>query len=151
MVSDMPPAPRVRISSEQTAMPVPRKRITEVAAFVAAAEKQRLCELDVAVLDAAEMARLNRQHLDHGGATDVISFDLTSPTDDGLCAQVIVCADVAVREARRRGLGRRRELLLYVVHGLLHVMGYDDLSPDEASRMHAREEELIDEFLNNEQ
>jgi probable rRNA maturation factor len=77
----------------------------------------------------------------------VRSFDLTGPGDAGLVAQIIVCADVAVRESRRGGHSAQRELLLYAVHGLLHLTGYDDTTPPKAARMRARQEELLDAYL----
>ena len=116
-------------------------------AFVARAEEAWIAELDLAVVSGPQMASLNRRWLGRGGATDVISFDLSDDPAAGPGGQIIVCADVAVREARRRGVGPQRELMLYVVHGLLHLIGYDDASPRAAARMHAREEEILETFL----
>jgi probable rRNA maturation factor len=135
--------PIVTISSAQRAMRVPRKKIAALIAHAVAAEKARVAEVDVAVVAADEMASLNRRFLGHRGPTDVLSFDLSGPGEDALVAQIIVCGDVAVREARRRRLRPQRELLLYVLHGLLHLIGYDDTDADAAARMHAREEELL--------
>ncbi|MGC9454310.1 MAG: rRNA maturation RNase YbeY [Phycisphaerae bacterium] len=139
-------APHVEISSSQSAMRVPRKKIRELVAFVAAAEGVRLIEADIAVVDGDEIARLNRRWLDHAGATDVLSFDMSDPAEEGLSAEIIVCGDVAAAEARARGLGVQRELMLYVTHGLLHLMGYDDTDHKSAKVMHARQEQLLDDF-----
>ena len=65
----------------------------------------------------------------------------------GLSGQIIVCGDVAAEQARLRGLPAQEELMLYVVHGLLHLMSYEDLTVRGAAGMHAREEELLREFL----
>ena len=116
--------------------------------FVAAAEATNLEEVDIAVVASRRIAALNRKYLQHAGATDVLSFDLSSP-GGGLVAQIIVCAEVAVREARSRGIGSQRELMLYIVHGLLHVIGYDDTNPQAAARMYARQEELLEAFLSS--
>jgi len=75
----------------------------------------------------------------------VLSFDLSSH-GSGVVAQIIVCSDVAVRQARARGLGPQRELMLYIVHGLLHVLGYDDTNQQLAEKMYARQEQLLQEF-----
>jgi probable rRNA maturation factor len=139
--------PAVSISSSQRAIRVPRKRIVELAALVAAAERARLAEVDVAVVSAREIAKLNRRYLGHAGATDVLSFDLSDPTATGISAQVIVCGDVAVSEAAARGLRPQHELLRYVLHGLLHVLGYNDGEPAKSARMHARQEELLAKLL----
>jgi len=138
--------PDVTISSDQRAMPAPRKKLTEAIEFVCRAEDADVAAVDVAIVTARRIAALNRRWLRHAGSTDVLSFDLTGPGDEGLVAQIVVCADVAVREARRRGHSPQRELLLYAVHGLLHLIGYDDTTPRKARRMRDRQEELLDAF-----
>ena len=140
--------PIVQISSSQTAMRVPRKRIAELIPFVAKQEGVRLAEVDLAVVDSGEMASLNRRYLSHAGDTDVLSFDLSDAGKLGISAQLIVCGDVAVRQAAAHGQGRQRELMLYVVHGLLHLMGYEDKSVRGSARMHAREDEILSAFSN---
>lgn len=127
-------------------MRVPRKKLCELVAFIAKAEGVELRDADIAVVDKDETARLNRAWLGHAGATDVLSFDMSTPGERGVSAQIIVCGDVAAAEARARGLGVQRELMLYVAHGLLHLMGYDDTESKSAETMHAREQELLDEF-----
>ena len=128
--------PVVRISSRQRALRVPRKRIIELVRFIARREPKPVAEVDVAVVSAQGIAALNRRWLGRRGTTDVMSFDLSGPGEAGLTAQVVVCADVAAREGRRRH-GVQRELLLYVAHGLLHLLGYDDTTPKAAAAMHA--------------
>ena len=138
--------PVVRISSSQRAMRVPRKRLVQLIAFVADRQRADVAEVDLAVVDRVEMARLNRRYLGHEGETDVLSFDLSDASRAGLVAQIVVCADVAVEQARLRGGGPQRELMLYVTHGLLHLTGHDDTTPRGAARMHAREDELLTAF-----
>ena len=136
----------MRICSSQKALRVPRKRIVALLALAARRERLPIAEVDVAVVTAREIAALNRRHLGRAGQTDVLSFDLTDSSGAGLCAQIIVCGDIAVRQARRLRTGPQRELLLYVLHGLLHLIGYDDASPAQAENMHAREDQLLSEF-----
>ena len=139
--------PKVAISSTQKALRVPRKAIAELVAFVSSAQGYRVADADIAVVDSAKMAELNRRHLRRSGATDVLSFDLSEAPKAGLSVQLIVCGDVAAAEAASRGLTGRRELLLYVVHGLLHVMGHEDESIRGSVRMRARQEELLEQYL----
>jgi len=152
-------------SSSQQTLRVPRKTIQRLIAFVARAEGVRWAQVDIVVVGSNEMAGHNRRFLGHRGPTDVISFDLTDdpPTHDestathhrqgprsgrgGLAAQLIVCADVAKTQGPHHGLSPTRELLLYIIHGLLHVIGYDDQNIRHAAKMHAREDELLREFL----
>jgi probable rRNA maturation factor len=138
--------PAVTISSSQRVLRVPRKRIDELIAYVAAAERARIAEVDVAVVGAEEMAALNRRFLGRRGASDVLSFDL-SQSPAARSGQVVVCADAAVCEAAARHARPQHELMLYVVHGLLHLMGYDDGDRRRATEMHARQEQLLAGFL----
>ncbi len=70
------------------------------------------------------MRRLNQQHLNHDWPTDVISFALPQP-DGGVAGDIYICRYVAAREARRRGIAVREELVRLVVHGTLHVIGHE--------------------------
>ena len=90
----------------------------------------------------ARMARLNAMHLHHEGTTDVITYDWRGQTtfgpaeDETPLAEIFICPQVAREYARRLGTTASHELLLYAVHGLLHLAGEDDL--DEASRRSMR-------------
>ena len=136
---------RITLTTTQRRLRVPVARVRELVAFIAHREKRSIEHVEVAVVGRTRMARLNRAHLGHSGSTDVLSFDLTGGGAP-LVAQIVVCSDAAQREGRRRGHGAQKELLLYVAHGLLHLLGYDDRTAAEARRMHAREDELLDAF-----
>lgn len=92
--------------------------------------------LSLAFLDNAAMRRLNRKFLRHDYATDVLSFRL----EGAVFGEVVVSAEYARAEARRRGLPVREEILRYVAHGVLHLLGYDDHAPRDRARMWARQE-----------
>lgn len=136
----------VTITNEQRALRVPRKRIGALVEFIAAAEGRAVESLDLLIVGADRMAELNARHMRHAGPTDVLSFDLGTGPAGGLVAQIVVCTDVAANQARLRDHAAWKELLLYVTHGLLHAMGYDDLAEPDAARMHARENELLEAF-----
>lgn len=136
----------IRISSSQSAVRVPRKRIAELIGFVGAREGVHLGEIDLAFVEAGQIASLNRAYLGRRGATDVLSFDLSDSRTPGISAQIVVCGDLAADRAAAEGTGLQRELMLYVVHGLLHLTGYDDGSVRAAASMHARGEQLLDAF-----
>jgi probable rRNA maturation factor len=91
------------------------------------------------------MHELNRRHLDHDYPTDVLSFTLE---DDGkhLEGEVVISADTAEVEAAERGWTAAGEQLLYVVHGILHLVGYRDKSPAEIEEMRAAEEMYLRRF-----
>jgi probable rRNA maturation factor len=141
--------PTITIVNSQRAMRVPAARLRKLIAFVAATEGQRLAQVELTIVSAGEIAQLNGRFLGHAGDTDVLSFDLSDaagagPT--GISCQLVVCGDVAQRQGRDRGTGPARELMLYVVHGLLHLMGYGDTTIRGGARMHAREDEILTAF-----
>ncbi|MBN2445620.1 MAG: rRNA maturation RNase YbeY [Phycisphaerae bacterium] len=114
-----------------------------VAFGVAAAEGLRQGQLSITVVGQHAMSTLHERHLGESGPTDVLSFDLGSDVTRGLLdAEIVVCADVARRHERTLAAARR-ELALYVAHGILHIAGYDDHAPADFKRMHAREDELL--------
>ena len=64
----------------------------------------------------------------------------------GVNGEIIASAEMAFQQAKARNLDPRAELLLYLVHGLLHLIGYDDRTPNDAERMHRREDALLEQF-----
>lgn len=104
----------------------------------------KLRSVSLALVGDARMAQLHEQFLSVPGTTDVITFELEHdargrPTE----GEIVVCVPVARREARRRGLSVGRELLLYALHGVLHLSGYDDLTAAEHRRMHLAEDRIL--------
>jgi len=140
------PKPVVHVSSSQRACRVPRKKLAQLAAFVAKAEGLRLAECGIAVVEGRTISRLNRHYLHRAGTTDVLSFDL-SDSPGGISAEIVLCGEAAVRQASLLGCSPQRELMLYLVHGLLHLMGYEDSSVRGAAKISARQEELLRLFL----
>jgi probable rRNA maturation factor len=88
----------------------------------------------VALVDDATMARLHKQFLGKPGPTDVLSFPH---------GEIVVSADTARREAEAREIPPLSELVLYVVHGALHLKGYDDKRPKDKARMRAAERRVL--------
>ncbi|MBL4849352.1 MAG: rRNA maturation RNase YbeY [Planctomycetes bacterium] len=126
----------------------PLGQIATVGAHVLAACGQPHAELSVTLVDDARIAQLHLEYMQIPGPTDVISFPLGDPEDPiPILGEVVVSVDTAAREAAERGLSLKEELLRYVVHGTLHLFGYDDHEPEERERMHARQEELLAESL----
>ncbi len=116
-----------------------------------------LAEVELAVVVVADprMAELHERFAGVTGTTDVLTFDLTGETAVGtrhpapetrkhVEGEVYVCYDEAARQAADRTHGVDVELLLYAVHGLLHLLGYDDHDEAHHAEMHAREDELLE-------
>jgi probable rRNA maturation factor len=98
--------------------------------------------LSVVFVSDAELARMHARHLDDPRPTDVITFDLGEETG-GPAGELYVSAERAAAESARRGSGLERELLLYVVHGCLHLCGLDDQTPGPRARMRAAEARVL--------
>lgn len=101
--------------------------------------------IDVVVLGDAALAELHDRFLGDPSPTDVLAFDL-GPGGDGPAGEVYVSLDTARRVAQRRGLALERELALYVIHGCLHLCGFDDHEARERERMRRAEAELLAEL-----
>ena len=101
------------------------------------AERVQGAELSVAVVGDQEMARLNRQYLGRDEPTDVIAFPYRTQADF-IEGEVVVNADQARRQAAGAAHSVEDELLLYAVHGVLHLLGHDDADPQDRRRMHER-------------
>ena len=101
--------------------------------------------ISVALVNDAAMARLNRDHLGHNGPTDVLSFDLRDAATEKstIDGEIVISVDMAVKQAQERGHAVEAELALYAVHGILHLLGYDDRRKADAARMHAMEDEIL--------
>lgn len=107
----------------------------------------RLRSLSVALVGDATMSRLHRQFLGVPGTTDVITFELEHDARGRPTAgEVVVCVPEARRQAARRGVRVEHELLLYALHGVLHLSGYDDLEPAAHRRMHRAEDRVLTEI-----
>ena len=90
------------------------------------------------------MTLLNESFLHHQGPTDVISFDYYEKGPPGeLWGEIIVCTDEAILQARRFRTTWQSELVRYIVHGILHLNGYDDRVPKERNRMNRAENGLL--------
>ncbi len=100
--------------------------------------------IGLAVVDDAEIAKLHRQHLGIEGPTDVLTFDLREQGDHPTIeADIVISAETARREAHARGHDERAELALYAVHGLLHLLGFDDHDAEDARLMHIEEDDIL--------
>ncbi len=101
------------------------KRLRAAVQAVLAGEGVRRANLSLAIVDDRTIQALNRRFLKHDEPTDVISF-LLDQADGIVDGQIVISADTAAASAKRYGWTAAAELLLYAVHGTLHLVGYDD-------------------------
>lgn len=90
-------------------------------------------EVSLVFVSKNEIRRLNREFRHKDKPTDVLSF---APTDDGSLGELVVCLSIVKNQAREHGLSVNEELGYMVLHGILHLLGYDhELSPRHSARM----------------
>ena len=152
-------------ADEQHARPVDLERWVALARATLAEEGVRApAEVSLIFTDEATIADLNQRFLGRAGPTDVLSFPIdtepepggrspdggtTGPGDEPteeiptLVGDVVICPAVAARNAPEHGLSVEDETALLVVHGVLHLLGWDHEVDEEAERMEARERELL--------
>ena len=128
----------IRIANQQTVLPVDRRRIRSAVRTILKDHAIGAGEISVAVVDDATIARLHQEYLQEDEPTDVLSFLLES-ADGYLEAEIIVSAETAAAAAPRFGLSPGDEVLLYVIHGMLHLVGYDDTTPRKRAAMRSQE------------
>ena len=100
----------------------------------------------IGIVDDAGIIEVHRQFLQKDTTTDVISFDLSDEFEPGRTFQIVVNAEMADRQANIRGHSLEAELALYITHGLLHNLGFDDLSCEDAKKMHETEDTLLQQL-----
>ena len=136
----------VDVTAEGVRVAVARTRVVRVADAVLRAERVRNALVSIAFVSDREIAALNWKHLKHRGPTDVISFGFAPGARGGpVIGDVYIAPGVARRNALEHGRGVREETLRLVVHGVLHVLGYDH--PEDETRyrspMWRRQERLL--------
>jgi probable rRNA maturation factor len=99
--------------------------------------------VSVSIVDDEQIQLLHKRFFHTAKTTDVISFDLTDEADSIRDFDIIINIDQARRQAQQRNHSTEAELSLYLVHGLLHQLGFDDLQPDQARRMHQEEDRIL--------
>ncbi len=85
------------------------------------------------------MRAINKKYLNHDYAADVLTFDFGK----GPQGEIIICPRVAAAQAQARQTSTENEIILYVIHGILHLAGFDDHSPKDIIQMRLMENELL--------
>ncbi len=137
---------KVQIVCEQDDADVDPNQLREIAIDTC---QQFLCDkatINIKIVGDLEITELNKKFLNHHTTTDCISFNLSESRDDEKTFDIVVNSQIAQRQAQKRNHTQQAELCLYVVHGLLHQFGFDDLIPDKAKIMHEKEDEILNKY-----
>jgi probable rRNA maturation factor len=136
---------QIDITHEHPTARFDESRLRQAIELILRQAELREATISVAIVDDPQIHEINRKYLEHDYPTDVISFVLEAD-EQHLDGEVVVSADTAATVAARLDWPVENELLLYVVHGTLHLVGYDDLDPDSLRQMRTREREVLAEL-----
>ena len=137
------------IANRQRTKKINSRRLKDITEALLAELQITEAELGVNLVGKKEMALVNETFLQHEGATDVITFDhagrrkAKSGKRKPLHGELFVCVDIATAQAKEFKSSWQAEVLRYIVHGVLHLLGYDDLKPDLRREMKREENRLV--------
>lgn len=103
-------------------------------------------QLNIMFVDPQESTALHQEHFNDHSSTDVMSFPDNSYDPHTQCmhlGDLAICVQVAETSAAQRGLSTSEEIMLYIIHGLLHIVGYDDHDPQERLEMWNKQKQLM--------
>lgn len=137
----------VFLANEQT-LPVDEARLSALARHtLGACNVDDEAELSILVVDAEHMTKLNSRFAGNDYATDVLAFPMLEGDEDStIVGDVVLCPDVASDNLAKLGHSLERELDVLVVHGTLHLLGFDHQGPADKERMDKRVAEVLESF-----
>ena len=138
----------VSISNRQKRVPIDAGKIRRAAKRILSGLGFQGYELSIVIVDDKEITRLNRQYFHRNRPTNVISFPMAAEDPASLHSRilgdVVISAETAKREAEEAGGKAKDEILFLLIHGILHLAGYDhEGTADERKKMEAKEKELF--------
>ncbi len=137
------PPPSIEIANQQS-LPVDESRLRQAITQILNDGNWHNATISLAIVDDPTIHQLNAQFLEHDYETDVLSFVFDRDESSGLLeGEVIVSADTAHRLAQEYGIPYQDELLLYVIHGTLHLVGMDDKNEAACEKMRSAEQEYM--------
>ncbi|MFH1355394.1 MAG: rRNA maturation RNase YbeY [Candidatus Omnitrophota bacterium] len=137
---------KVTIKNSQKTIPIDRRTIKKTTLKVLSSQsKEKSGEINICFVSDKKIKQLNRLYLGKSGPTDVLSFDLTETydTEKKLFADIIISADTALSNSKIFKTDPLYEIHMYVVHGLLHLLGYDDGTLKQRKRMEQKTRQIL--------
>ncbi len=128
----------VAVANRQSRLPLDEDLLRRAVRMILDCASIRTAQISVAIVDDPTIRQLHERYLALDEPTDVLSFALER-SEAHLDGEVVVSADTAAEAAPQFGLGAADELLLYVIHGTLHLVGYDDTTPQLRAEMRRQE------------
>ncbi|MFA5060493.1 MAG: rRNA maturation RNase YbeY [Candidatus Omnitrophota bacterium] len=135
----------ITIKNLQTAIPIRHNQILKAAKEFLRAKRVEDAQLSLVFTSTSTIKQLNKKYLNRSYATDVLAFDLGDKKSSAknFHGEIIICAQTAQRNSKIFRTRLADELLLYVAHGILHILGFDDHEPKDIKRMRREEQKLL--------
>ena len=137
----------ISVSNRQNALPLKsqKKKIALIATCVVESEKRRCDELAIFLISEEQICKMHKKFFDDPTPTDCISFPICDEEEAGYnyLGDVFVCSETAKKYAEKHNTDPYRETTLYIVHGLLHLLGYDDMDPISKRCMRRKEKKYL--------
>lgn len=133
---------KVAIINRQRAKKINTRLLKKFVAALFSELKIEKAELGIHIVGEKEMAQVNRQFLQHEGSTDVITFD-HAESKSKLHGELFICIDDAILQAKQFQTDWQSEIARYIVHGILHLLGHDDLKSVARKKMKREENRLV--------
>jgi len=133
----------VNITREFKNVPCPRRRFIKLVRVICRRFRLTKAAMGIVIVGNCRMRKLNIEFLNHKNFTDCLSFDLSETKNSRRLFELVVNGERAKTQAVMRGHSPQAELALYITHGLLHNLGFDDLRPKKAKTMNALEDEIL--------
>ena len=141
--------------SNESAIEVDTDRVQALATHVREGLKLHpMVDVGIVFVDEAPMTELHIRWMDEPGPTDVLSFPMDElrpgseevPSPEGVLGDIVVCPQVAIKQAEVAGHPVSNEILMLVTHGMLHLVGFDHAEPEEEKEMFGLQAELLKAF-----
>ncbi len=142
----------IAIANRQRVRKINLRLLKQITAAALEELKIGRAELGIVLPGAREMTLLNEEFLGHEGPTDVITFNYKNPDagmqnpEAGIHGEIFVCVEEAERQRKEFGTSWQSEVVRYVVHGILHLRGHDDLKPEARRKMKREEGRILDKL-----
>ena len=133
----------VHITRDFKGIPCPRRKLIKLVRVICKRFRLANATVSIAIVDNRGIRKLNVEFLNHRNFTDCLAFDLSENKIAPRLLELVVNGERAKAQAVKRGLSPQAELALYITHGLLHNLGFDDLQPKKAKQMHHLEDEIL--------
>ncbi len=137
----------ININNLQKKLPIRQERIKKLALRIIKGERACGCGyVNICFTDNALIKKLNAEFLGEKRATDVLAFDLSGRRGNKNCilADIAISTDAVICNAKKFGMRPEDEMMLYVTHGILHIIGFDDHTEKQRNIMRRKEKEYVD-------